>query len=446
MRVLPRRRTGRGHGNSRNLSLYLRKSRKVCDNRNIVLRRILSRFGYEHRSAGIDPGALYQSLYFGSTAFGWSQSPGVIATALSVPDGLGSLLTDARRLARTPLIQSYLRCITGSVLTGEPEAPTFPEGVPARTATAAASLWTAHHDPDLEYELLHRFVVDGELIILPDGTVVPADGYEPETSGPDWRREVVGYRLGKSKAVRRDVLYVGDRRDGHARAVSWIGPALPFVSALYGIRIAAGHGLSALARIASIIENTSPDRLAATPAGRSGVIAAGTGATAGTDTDRQDLTRVGLGSVVYMRQNEALKRAQVGPDAAAREYEAQLEMDVASALNLPLGELKSDYSTGSFSNLRMSWTDAEREYARRRHWWHRHYRLPLWRELLDEAFAAGSLPRMNREVLMKLRSPTWPGPKREPPQPEGEAKALKMLVDAGILSPAAAAAQLDGDA
>ena len=51
-------------------------------------------------------------------------------------------------------------------------------------------------------------------------------------------------------------------------------------------------------------------------------------------------------------------------------------MDVASALNLPLHELLSDYSSGSFSNLRMAWQDAEREYGRRRLWWHRHYRLP----------------------------------------------------------------------
>ena len=408
-----------------------------------MLRRILNRLGYEHRSAGIDPGALYQSLYFGSTAFGWSQSPGVIATALSVPDGLGSLLTDSRRLARTPLLTAYTRCMTGALLTGEPEAPTFPDGVPERTATAAAALWTAHHDCDREYEDLHRFIVDGEFIVLPDGTRVPPDGFEPETSGPDWMRTVVGYRIGKSKEVRRDVRYVGDRRDGHARAVSWIGPALPFVSALYGIRIAAGHGLSAFARMAGAVENASTDRIAATPPGRSGVIATGEGATAGENGER-DINRMGLGSLTYLRANEKIVRPGIGPDAAAREYEAQLEMDVASALNVPLGELKSDYSTGSFSNLRMSWTDAEREYGRRRQWWHRHYRLPTWLEVLDEAFAAGALPRMNREVLAKLRMPTWPGPKREPPQPEGEAKMLKMLVDAGILTPAAAAAKLEG--
>ena len=402
-----------------------------------------SRLGYEHRSAGIDPGALYQSLYFGSAAFGWSQSPGVIATALSVPDGVGSLLTDARRLAQTPLITAYLGNITTALLTGEPEPPTFPEGVPEKTAKAAAMLWTDGHDCDREYELLHRFVVDGEFIILPDGTLVPADGYEPETSGPDWLRRVVGYKLGRSKEVRRDVWYVGDRRIGHARAVSWIGPALPFVSALYGIRIAAGHGLSALARMASVVENASTDRVAAAPAGRSGVIATGQGAQAGRG-EAEDISRVGLGSVVYLRMNEKIGRAAVGPDEEARDYESQLEADVASALNLPLGELKSDYSTGSFSNLRMSWVDGEREYSRRRLWWHRNYRLPMWLSMLDSAFADGSLPRMNRDTFALLKRPSWPGPKREPPHPEGEAKMLKMLVDAGILTPEAAASKLEG--
>ena len=48
---------------------------------------------------------------------------------------------------------------------------------------------------------------------------------------------------------------------------------------------------------------------------------------------------------------------------------------------MPLSELLSDYSSGSFSNLRMAWQDAEREIARRRRWWHRHYRLPMYLEI-----------------------------------------------------------------
>ena len=43
----------------------------------------------------------------------------------------------------------------------------------------------------------------------------------------------------------------------------------------------------------------------------------------------------------------------------------------------------------------MAWQDAEREIARRRRWWHRRYRLPLYLEILSDAFAAGHLPRMS---------------------------------------------------
>ena len=122
-----------------------------------------------------------------------------------------------------------------------------------------------------------------------------------------------------------------------------------------------------------------------------------------------------------MRPGEAVDR--IKPPARMRrprKYEHQLEMDVASALNLPLHELLSDYSSGSFSNLRMAWQDAAREYGRRRLWWHRHYRLPMWASILSTAFADGRLPRMTRDDLAALRKPSWPGPKREAPQPEKE--------------------------
>ena len=67
-----------------------------------------------------------------------------------------------------------------------------------------------------------------------------------------------------------------------------------------------------------------------------------------------------------------------------------LRKDVSSALNLPLERnCLSDYSSGSFSNLRMAWVDAQRELTRRRRWWHRHYRLPLYLDALSTAFAAG---------------------------------------------------------
>ena len=219
---------------------------------------------------------------------------------------------------------------------------------------------------------------------------------------------------------------------------------LPFAAALLNIRHRGrARPGCAMAKLAAVVQNTSPDRIAAAPAGRSGVIAA-------PDRDNiagtEPLTSAGIGSVPYLRANEAIARIAAGPDAQAMAYESVLERDAAAALNLPLNEIQSDYSSGSFSNLRMAWTDAQREYARRRMWWHRNYRLPMWREMLTMGFADGALPRMSRDTLAMLRTPTWPGPKREPPQPEAEAKALKMLVDAGIIDTAAAAAKLEGEA
>ena len=330
----------------------------------------------EDRSASVDVGALYAQFFaFGASAYNWQVSPAVLASTLSVPDGMGALLTESRRLSRVePRLIAYKLCMTGAVLTGDPERPTFPEGVHERVAQAAATLWMQRSDPDRERELLLRVIVDGELLILDDGQVVPADGFEPVMAGPDWAREVVGYRIGKSPAGRSGVVTEGDR------------------------------------------DNT-----------------AGTG----------PITSTGVGSVPYLRNGEQVARIAAGPDAQAQNYESVLERDEAAALNLPLSELVSDYSSGSFSNLRMAWQDADREYSRRRKWWHRHYRLPIWRELLSMAFADGRLPRMNRDTMAMLRNPTWAGPKREPPQPEKEASALKALVDAGILTAAQAASKLE---
>ena len=115
-----------------------------------------------------------------------------------------------------------------------------------------------------------------------------------------------------------------------------------------------------------------------------------------------------------------------------------------AALNLPLNELVSDYSSGSFSNLRMAWQDAEREYARRRMWWHRNYRLPMWREMLTMAFADGALPRMGARHPCNAADAVMAGTEaRAAAQPEAEAKGLKMLVDAGILTAAQAASKLE---
>ena len=396
----------------------------------------------EVRSADIDVGALYSQFFaFGASAYNWQVSPAILAATLSVPDAAGSLLTESRRLSRvSPLLSAYERCMTGGVLTGEPEAPEFDEGIPERTAAAAADLWVRAHDCELERELLHRLIVDGEVLLFEDGTIVPSDGFTPEMAGASYLRTVSGYKIGRGSRVHRTgYLYLGDRRRGDARALPWIGGALPYASALSSTRISAGHGLGALAKLAAVISNSSPDRIAAGAGHRSGLVDRDATNAAGTEP----ITSTGVGSVPYLRAGESVDRVKVGPDREAREYEGQLEKDAAAALNLPLSELLSDYSSGSFSNLKMAWTDASREYRRRRLWWHRNFRLPIWRALLSNAFADGQVPRMTRETMAALRNPTWPGPRREAPQPEKEAHALALLTNSGIYTPEQALEKLE---
>ena len=397
----------------------------------------------ETRSAGIDVGALYSALHqFGTGGFNFSVSPAILASTLSVSDNGTALITESRRVARvSPLLGSYLRCMEGGMLTGQPERPEFGDDVPERVATAAADLWEAAQDCERERELLLKIMVDGELLILEGGVVVPADGYEPQMTGPGWNKEVTGYKIGRGAGVRNSgVFYLGDRRMGEPRAVPWIGRALPFASALLTIRVSSGHGLAALSKIAAVVANTSPDRITAGVGARTGVVASDQlENTAG----REPITSTGVGSVPYLRPGEAIARIAAGPDEQARKYEAELAADVAAGLNLPLNELISDYSSGSFSNLRMAWQDAEREYARRRLWWHRHYRLPLWREVLSDAFANGDLPRMRTQDMAALRNPTWAGPQREHPQPEKQAQALALLTDKGIFTAAQALEKLE---
>ena len=318
-------------------------------------------------------GALYQSFFqFGSGAYSWQQSPAILVSALSVLDNAGALLTESRRLGRTsPLLIAYRAVIESGVLTGEPEAPEFGDTVPEAVAEAVASLWMDVQDCDRERDLLARMVLDGEFLILDDGTVIPPDGFEPVMAGPKWNRDVVGFKIGTASRARMAGLrYVGDRPMGAARALPWIAPALPFAAGLLNARIGAAHAIGTMAKVASVIANSSPDRITAAAGARSGLVdQAGP-----TEGRREPIHTVGVGSVPFLRPGEEVKRIQTGPDETSRKYESQLERDVASALNMPLSELLSDYSSGSFSNLRMAWQDAEREIARRRRWWHRHYR------------------------------------------------------------------------
>ena len=406
-------------------------------------------FGLFRRSApaetrsDIDLAGLYSAFYeFGNITYAWMQSPAVILASLSVHDGTDNLILEGRRLARTcPILRAYLACIEAGVLVGEEEAPEFGEAVPEEVAKQAVDLWLRHHDVEGERDLLVQVATDGELLILDNGDVIPADAYEVVTKGPDWRPTVTGYKIGKGATVRRAGFhYLGDRPAGHVRAMGWIHPAMPYAAALQNIRVAAGHGLGALAKLAAVIENTSPDRITAGAGHRSGVIQDQPNNAAG---HVDSITRTGVGAVPFMKPGEAVKRIMAGPDTQAMNYEGVLEREAAGALNIPLSELRSDYASGSFSNLRMARADADSEYRRRRLWWHRHYRLPLWRAILSTAFADGVLPSMAPEVMDAVKRPSWPGPRREPVQPEKEAIALALLTDKGIYTPAQALAKLE---
>ncbi len=396
----------------------------------------------EIRSSEIDVGALFAAAFqFTGGSYSWQQSPAILISALSVLDNQGALLTESRRLGRTsPLLIAYRAVIESGVLTGEPEAPEFPDTVPEKVAEAVKEMWTASHDCDLERHLLDRVIVDGEFLILEDGVVVPPDGFTPVMSGPAWNQTVVGFKIGTASRSRMAGLrYVGDRPLGAARALPWIASALPSAAGLLNARTGAGHALGVMAKIASTIINASPDRIVASAGARSGLVEQ-----AGPVDDRREpIHALGVGSVPYLRPGEEIKRVMAGPDEAARKYEAQLERDVGAALNMPLSELLSDYSSGSFSNLRMAWADALAEKTRRRRWWHRHYRLPIYRELLSDSFASGRLPRMSMATMASLKRPSWPGPKPIPPEPLKQAQTLGVLVDKGILDPDNAREQLE---
>ena len=398
--------------------------------------------GIEPRSAEIDLGALYQSVFAsGGGSYSFAQSPAILVASLSVLDNAGALLTESRRLGRTsPLLIAYRAVIEAGLLTGEPETPEFVDTVPEAVAEAVANMWIDAHDCDRERDLLDRLVLDGEFLELDDGTIVPPDGFEPIMAGPKWNREVVGYKIGTgSRARAAGLRYVGDRPMGAGRALPWIAPALPSAAGLLNARTGAAHALGTMAKIASVIANAHPDRVTASAGVRSGLVDQDGTA----EPDRRPIHSVGVGSVPYLRIGEEVKRIQTGPDETARKYEGQLERDVSSALNMPLSELLSDYSTGSFSNLRMAWQDAEREIARRRRWWHRRYRMPLYLEILSDAFAAGRLPRMNMQTMAQIKKPAWRGPKRLPPQPEKEAQSLALLAREGIITAADARDQLE---
>ena len=385
----------------------------------------------EDRSADLDVGRVYASFFqFGSSQYSWQVSPAVLAGNIT-QDGEQSLIEHSRRLSRqSPILRAYKRAMVGGILTGETERPHFDDAVPEVIAKAVAALWEAVHDPDLERAALHRLIVDGDLLLLDDGTLVPADQFTATETGPDWNRTTTGFKIGKGARSRHSgLLYVGDREPGSTRAAPWQAGAIWPCAALVNIRVAAAHGLGALAKMAAVIEAATADRIAASAGVRSGL--------QGTDIDNgsnsMNLSTIGIGSLPFLRAGEKITRPAAGPDKQAMDYESVLETEASTALNLPLSELKSDYSSGSFSNLRMAWQDADREYERRRKWWHRHFRQPLLTAHLTDWIADGKLKGVGLETMGLLKRATWSGPHREPPQPEKQYMAVAALAKAGLI-------------
>ena len=228
--------------------------------------------------------------------------------------------------------------MVGGILTGEPERPTFDEDVPEVVAKAVGDLWLAAHDPDLERAALHRLIVDGDVLLLDDGTLVPADQFTATETGPDWNRSVTGFKIGKGSRSRHSgLMYIGDREPGSTRAAPWQAGAVWPCAALVNIRVAAGHGLGALAKMAAVIEAASADRITASAGLRSGL--------QGTDVDNgtgnMNLGTLGIGSLPFLRAGEKITRPAAGPDKQSMDYESILEVEASTALNLPLSELKS---------------------------------------------------------------------------------------------------------
>ena len=381
----------------------------------------------------VDVGAVLQSFFFSrGTSYSWlSASPATLAGSVGFEDGEQSLIEHSRRLCRIqPLLIAYQDCMTSGILTGEPEAPAFGRAVPGAIAEAVADLWMERHGEllDLEGDVLSRLIQDGDVLLMDSGELVPADAFEAVTTGPEWAREVTAWKIGKSQKGRRSgILYVGHRRPGAVRAAPWVAGALWAAAGLVNGRVSGAHAVGSLARLAMLLKADSARQVGVARGVRAGV-------DSGEDQDNApvDLTSTGVGAVPLLRPGESTERAKVGPDEVTQAYERVLESEVGAALRIPLSELRSDYSTGSYSNLRMAAADAEREYSRRRRWFHRAFRLPVYLEALSGWFADGRLDGVTPEIMAALKMPRWAGPRREPAQPEKELMATAALIRAGL--------------
>ena len=233
----------------------------------------------ESRASDIDVGDVYASIFgFQGGSYAFTISPAVLAGSLASPGNASTLAVESRRLTRvSPLLVAYVRNMKRNIVCAEPEAPMFSDRVPERTAAAAAELWMRHHDVDVERDRLRRVIVDGEFLLIGDETLdlIPSDGFDPVETGPDWKKVVSGYRVGKGSATRGEsdtLVYVGDRVEGEARGPGRGRrahcPTRPHWRRIRVSRIS--HGLAALAKLAAVHRehDSGPHHGGSRPAGR----------------------------------------------------------------------------------------------------------------------------------------------------------------------------------
>ena len=142
----------------------------------------------------VDVGAIYAAFWAGGgSSYSWQVSPAVLSGSVGFHDNAGALIEYSRRLARqSAILRAYSRCMVGGILTGEAEAPTFDDRVGEDLAATVAELWRDVHPVDIERDPVRRMIVEGDVLVMPGGEVVPADGFEAETVGPEWNKRVSG--------------------------------------------------------------------------------------------------------------------------------------------------------------------------------------------------------------------------------------------------------------
>ena len=215
----------------------------------------------EKRSNTTDAGRFYAAFYdFNGSITELS----AIAMNSGLQSDAGDILLEAsRRLAKSnPLLIAYRNVMQIALLTGEPEPAQFSEEVPEDISKRINELWLEVHNIALERQILDRLLIDGDCLLL-DNSIIPSDGFEAITSGPEYAKEVTGFKIGKSNVTRTEgLLYIGDRFLNEPRSRPWQAAALPWAATLQQIRIGAAHSFQAFSRITAVMEKTSPQRTA----------------------------------------------------------------------------------------------------------------------------------------------------------------------------------------